>query len=233
MSARIPIAHSSTFEGRFFPPAAKARPLRHATSEHTGLLRMGLEVGPSMVYWQRAKENEDGLAHRQRATEEGWFPELSPARLRYLMGELEKRFPAGTLRALKEWRPEAERQAPLVCHWHLQWSDPLYRDFTSGYLVGAWAGPEAGVSVPAVDSWLSQRGTHADWSPSTRRRLASGLLAAASDAGFLKGTGRDKELRTVTVDAASMAYLQSLLSSSEAENPPGEEIFLSGTVHTP
>jgi hypothetical protein len=191
---------------------------------------MGLEVASSVLFWRHATIGEQAAERRHRATQEAWFPGLSEARLRYLLAELEKRFPADSLNTLKTWQPSDELQAPLVCHWHLQWSDPLYRDFTSGFLVGAWARPEAGVTVNAVDDWLAQRGSHADWSPATRRRLASGLLAAARDAGFLKGQGREKELRTVTVDQPSLNYLRSLLVTAEADSSCGEAIFLSGTV---
>ena len=146
-----------------------------------------------------------------------------------MLSELERRFPPATRSALKAWQPE--QQSALVCHWHLQWSDPLYRDFTSSYLVTAWALPQQNVGVSDVEGWLFQRGTHHDWSPSTRRRLASGLLAAATEAGFLSGNGRRRELRTVSVDRTSLAYLRAFLADQENE-PAGEEIFLSGTVGT-
>lgn len=204
--------------------------MQHATSEHTGLLRMGLEVKASMLFWKRAEAGENPKERRQRALHEGWFPSLSEARLRYLLGELEKRFHGPALDALKIWKPEAERQAPLVCHWHLQWSDPLYRDFSSGYLVGLWAQPERGITVAGVEGWLEQRGSHSGWSPSTRRRLASGLLAAASQAGFLQGNGRQRDLRTVTADGPSLAYLRALVRNQDGADRLAEEILLSGTV---
>lgn len=202
--------------------------MRHAI-EHTGLLRMGLEVDLSRTFWSRADVKEEARERRARAAREGWFPELSDARLRYVIAELDKRFPHRALVALRQWRPD-EVRAPLICHWHLQWSDPLYRDFSSGFLVSAWARPEARVSVADVDQWLTQRGSHDGWSLSTRRRLASGLLSAACEAGFVKGSGRAKELRTVAVDSASLTYLLDWLASPEAGDPPGQEIFLSGTV---
>lgn len=203
--------------------------MRHATSEHTGLLRMGLEVELSRTFWSRAQDGEEAKERRARAAQEAWFPALSEARLRYVMAELEKRFPPRALASLRRWQPD-EGRAPLVCHWHLQWSDPLYRDFSSGFLVGAWARPEARVSVADVDQWLGQRGSHSGWSLSTRRRLASGLLSAACEAGFVRGAGRAKELRTVPVDSASLTYLLDWLASPETSDPPGQEIFLSGTV---
>jgi hypothetical protein len=192
---------------------------------------MGLEVEASRLFWQRALPEEPATERRRRAREEGWYPRLSEARLRYLMGELEKRFPSALLEPLRSWGPEPERQAPLVCHWHLQWSDPLYLDFTSGYLVESWARSDRSVSVNDVDGWLQRRGSHSSWSESTRRRLASGLLAAARDAGFLRGQGRQKELRTVMVDEASLLYLSRLRELAQAEGVgAAEELFLSGTV---
>lgn len=190
---------------------------------------MGLEVGLSQTFWSRAEAGEGAKDRWLRAREQAWYPALSEARLRYVMSELERRFPTRALTALDKWRPN-QGQAPLVCHWHLQWSDPLYRDFSSGFLVGAWAKLDARVCVSDVDQWLAQRGSHPDWLPSTRRRLASGLLSAACEAGFLKGSGRDKELRTVMADAECISYLGEWLAAPEAGESPGQEIFLSGTV---
>ena len=201
--------------------------MRHMTEEHTGLLRMGLEVEASRIFWKLATEGETSRERRARASAEDWYPDFSEARLRYVLSELERRFPPATRSALRAWSPE--EQSALVCHWHLQWSDPLYRDFTSSYLVTAWAMPDQGIGVSDVEGWLLQRGTHHGWSPSTRRRLASGLLGAATEAGFLAGHGRRRELRTVGVDRTSLAYLRAFLADQDNE-PAGEEIFLSGTV---
>lgn len=203
--------------------------MRHVIEEHTGLLRMSLEVEASQVFWTLADDRESPRERRERAQREGWYPEFSEARYRYVLSELERRFPSAARKALRAWRPD--QQTALVCHWHLQWSDPLYRDFTSSYLVTAWAMPEQGVGVSDIEGWLFQRGTHHAWSPSTRRRLASGLLGAATEAGFLSGHGRRRELRTVGVDRTSLAYLRAFLAEQDNE-PAGEEIFLSGTVGT-
>ncbi len=194
---------------------------------------MGLEASASRLYWAHVDPTHSLSERRQQAASETWFPELSEARRRYLLGELDKRFSPAHLRALKALKPEAGAPTALICHWHLQWSDPLYREFTSDYLVGAWAQPDTGLNVDAVLGWLQGRGSYSEWSASTQRRLASGLLSTAVEAGFLKGSGRKKELRTVTVDGAGMDYLHSHLLSDEGEPGLGEEIFLSGTVSDP
>lgn len=191
---------------------------------------MGLEATASRIYWNHADPSQSSSEHRSRAASESWFPDLSEARRNYLLREFDKRFSPAHLRALKAALPEPGAATALVCHWHLQWSDPLYREFTSDYLVGAWARPDARLDVDAVQSWLQGRGSHSEWSASTLRRLSSGLLAAAGEAGFLKGAGRKKELRTVTVDPAGMDYLREQLLEDEGEPGLGEEIFLSGTV---
>lgn len=191
---------------------------------------MGLEVNSSVIFWQRSQPEETPQERRLRALSEKWYPALSEARVRYLLGQFEKRFPPAALSLLKPWGNHLEQQAPLICHWHLQWSDPLYRDFTSSYLVETWAKAEAQVSVTSVDLWLVQRGGHTTWSESTRRRLASGLLTATKEAGFLLGQGREKTLRPVTVSDECLAYLRRLLALNESPSPLGEELFLSGTV---
>lgn len=204
--------------------------MKEVSQEHTGLLRMGLEVDSSVTFWNQASPGESPSARHARAISEGWFSRPSEARLKYLLTELGKRFPDDVLPALKSWKPEQESQSALVCHWHLQWSDPLYRAFCTDFWVSRWASPESTIDNHAVQGWLEKRGNHADWSPSTTRRLASGLLSAATDAGLCKGAGKNlRELRVLQASPSSLDYLKAFLSQqSQDQRPVSEDPYLCG-----
>ncbi len=206
----------------------KSPSMKEVNQEHTGLLRMGLEVDSSVTFWSRAEPGESASARRSRAIAEGWFSGLSEVRQKYLLSELGKRFPDGVLPALKAWKPEQESQSSLVCHWHLQWSDPLYRVFCTDFWVSRWASPEATIDNKAVQGWLEKRGSHTDWSPSTLRRLASGLLSAVTDAGLCQGSGKNRrELRVLQATPKSLAYLMAFLSQ-QADTGVSEDAYLCG-----
>jgi hypothetical protein len=73
----------------------------------------------------------------------------------------------------------------LVCHWHLQLSDPLYRDFTGAFLVAASRpAAAAGDAATCVVTWVGEQGP-GRWTMSTRIQFASKLLSAAYSAGLV------------------------------------------------
>ena len=84
------------------------------------------------------------------------------------------------------------------------------------------------LSSSSSTAWLEQRRSYSDWSPSTLRRLASGLMAAATEAGFLKGNERVREPKAMTADAASLLYLRRTLLVNQ-DRPELAEVLLSGT----
>jgi hypothetical protein len=153
------------------------------------------------------------------AHEERWFGDLTASRLKYLIGQLQKRFPYPARELLGfQPRPEAH-QNTLICHWHLQLTDPLYREYASSFLLGCWSGPTTSVSIDSSEAWVQRQSLAQKWAASTQRRMASGLLSAATDAGLVARTGRnERELKLPTVDSRDIAYLKKLLQAAGAAN---------------
>ncbi len=187
--------------------------MREQHDAHTGLLRLGLAVEPSLEFWRRAGTKDEGLV--ALAQEQDWFPGLSAARVKYLVGQLERRFPAESRVRLSQWN-EAAENAPILCHWHLQLADPTYRDFTFTSLVPRWSTGDDELSLDQVERWLSRREGSQHWQEATRRLLASGLFSAATEAGLLTGVTPSTRLtRRPKVPVEAIAYLLGLLDSLE------------------
>jgi hypothetical protein len=103
-----------------------------AANFHTRILRLTLAVQESRAYWEAVDPGIKGSARVEHAFTERWFGNKSLARVKILLSNFAARFddyPAA-LDTLRRWRPDDVGTRPLVCHWHLQLTDPLYRAFT-------------------------------------------------------------------------------------------------------
>ena len=111
-----------------------ARPAE-ASELHTRLLRCTLEVENARSYWRHVA----GAVERptaEQAFAEYWFGARSLARVTLLMANFRARYDAfpEALRTLGAWTGMDPDTRRLICHWHLQLSDPLYRAFTGTFL---------------------------------------------------------------------------------------------------
>jgi hypothetical protein len=77
----------------------------------------------------------------------------------------------------------------VICHWHLQLSDSIYRKFTGDYLVTRRMGARIEVTRDLVVGWLGEQDVER-WTMATRIQCASKLLSAAFSAGLV-ATNRD------------------------------------------
>ena len=110
--------------------------LSERTEYHTRLQRCSLEVEHCRAYWRHAP------AHARRDTdtqafENYWFGARTLPRVRLLLCNFRERFdrfpPALTV--LHRWTEMQAVTRRLICHWHLQLADRLYREFTGNFLV--------------------------------------------------------------------------------------------------
>jgi hypothetical protein len=192
--------------------------MQEIIAPHTGLLRLGLAVPQSVIYWRRADRPLEVGELREKAILEAWFENLSESRVKYLVNQLEKRFPF-EVRALLGFqeRPD-ENQNRLICHWSLQLTDPLYRSYTCEHLLERWSNPDSSVSLASSIRWVKKEPITADWSQATVRRLAAGLLSAATEAGLCSGAGKgERNLKLPVVTPEDIHYLESLLRLAGAQ----------------
>ena len=108
-----------------------------ATELHTRILRLALGVEESREYWANVDPTVPAASRARVAFEQRWFGARSADRVQTLLSYFSARFDAfpPALDVLRRWRAMDPPTRRLVCHWHLQLSDPLYRRFTGEFLV--------------------------------------------------------------------------------------------------
>ena len=207
---------------------------REVTQVHTRLLRCALEIEDSRAYWSHA-----GAPRGARATQafdKYWFGARSLARIEVLLANMAVRFDAfpAALEVLHCWSHMSPDTRRVICHWHLQLADPLYRAFTGEYLLSRRAGPRVEVTRDLVVGWMAQYGADR-WTMATRIQFASKLLSASFSAGLV-GTRRDpRRLVLPQVPDEALEYLMYLLREVEfsgtlLDNPYVASVGLEGSL---
>ena len=208
--------------------------VREATRMHTRLLKCALEVEDSRAYWLHADGTEPVTAHQ--AFDAYWFGARSLNRVGVLLTNMRARydeFPAA-LMALHRWPDMSPDTRRLICHWHLQLADPLYRRFAGDWLVSRRADGRDTVTRDLVVGWVGEEGADR-WAMATRMKFASKLLSAAFAAGLV-GSNRDpRPLVLPRVDDDALEYAMYLLrevtfEGSLLDNPYLTSVGLEGPV---
>lgn len=188
------------------------------TALHTRLLRVTLEVESSVAFWSQA---DPALSHAQLATqafEGSWFGKRSAPRTRKLVDELASRFfpfPQA-LAVLAGWNDMAPAVKSVVCHWHVQLTDAVYRRF-SGELLTELRGPEGAVITrPLVADWIEGLAP-GRWSMSTRLKFSSNLITIGAEAGLIAPSSKERTMRAPDVPDEALAYLLHLLREIDFE----------------
>lgn len=216
------------------PRVRKEPDVGEETAIHTRMLRIGLAEADSRAYWAHATRPIPEAEKVQVAFEERWFGSRTQARVRYLMNNLANRFDVfpGCLEVLSEWNPADIADRTLICHWHVQLSDPLYREFTSSLLATRWLRPEPTIDRTTTVRWVE--GTlEGRWSSATSQRMAVGLLATAAEAGLCEQTKTIRTLHYPRVSDHALGYLLYLLrdlryQGTLKDNPYLQSVGLDG-----
>ncbi len=204
-----------------------------AVEYHTSLVRCTLEAEDARAYWQH-RSGDDALPNPQQAYGEYWFGVRSLDRVKVLLSAFRERFDAfpPTLRVLAGWVDMPPQTRRLICHWHVQLADPLYRAFTGEYLVERRAAAREGVTRDLVVRWIEER-VPGRWSLPTRLQFARKLLQTAAAAGLLGRQITTRPFLNPTVDDRALAYLLYALrgihiSGSLVDNPYLASVGLQG-----
>lgn len=190
-----------------------ARPAE-TTQVHTRLLKCALQVEEARAYWQHTDGST--VVAPGDAFASYWFGARSLAWVEVLLTNLRARFDAfpAALPVLHRWPDMTPDTRRVLCHWHLQLSDPMYRTFTGDYLVQRREGTRATVSRDLVVGWVAEQGP-GRWRMSTRIQFASKLLSAALSAGLVSSSRDPRPLSLPRVDDEALQYLLYLLREIE------------------
>ena len=202
------------------------------TQVHTRLLKCALEVEDSRAYWCRWRA--EPTIGSQEAFDEYWFGARSLARVKVLLTNFRARFDAmpDAVTLLSKWPQMEPGTRKLICHWHMQFSDPMYRRFTGEYLAERRGRGRHEVTRDLVIAWVDDQGP-GRWTTATRIQLASKLMSSAYAAGLL-ATNRDpREILVPRVQDDALAYLMYLLRSIDFQgtlltNPYTASVGLDG-----
>lgn len=185
-----------------------------ATEVHTGILRCTLAADDSQVYWAHFDPAEPPPRRNLRAFEERWFGGKSQARVKALLANLSARFDAHprAVERLRSWRGMSPSTRRIICHWHLQFVDPLYRRFSSAFLADRRAGARDTIDRDIIGRWVESQAS-GRWASSTRAAFGTKLLTTAVEAGLVQARGAKRHLALPRVEDDALAYLVRWLST--------------------
>lgn len=186
-----------------------ARPTEVPADElHTRILRCTLAADDAQIYWSHFDPAEAPAHRNLRAFEERWFGGRSQARVKLLLANLSARFDAhpSAVAELRAWRGMTPATRRIVCHWHLQFVDPLYRRFTAELLPDRRGGARDTIDRDIVSRWVEAQAPDR-WSPSTRAAFGTKLLGTAVEAGLVQARGTSRVLASPRVEDDALAYL--------------------------
>ena len=185
------------------------------TAYHTRIMKCTLEIEHSRAYWQLCEQNNGSVSTRD-AFERAIFGSRTYLRVERLMADMRHRFDAFpfALNVLKRWPAMSPLDRALICHWHLQLADPLYRQFTGEYLVKRFIGPRPVVDKALVVSWVEEQAP-GRWQIPTRMKIASKLMTSALSAGLLSSNRDPRPICFPRVSDTALTYLFYLLRDIE------------------
>ncbi|MEE9386888.1 MAG: hypothetical protein V3V08_26015 [Nannocystaceae bacterium] len=195
---------------------------------HSRLLKVALEVEHSRSFWQHHRSELDAKTDADIAFSEFWFGTRSYAAVQTLLSNFRHRFESfpNALAALAQWSSLELESCKLICHWHLQLSDPVYRQFSGEFLVQRRASLRGSVTRDAVVAWMDKLDTERRWTKASHIQFASKLLSAAHGAGLV-GSAKDPRPAVLPkVPDAALGYLLRLLREVEFEGQLHDNLYL-------
>lgn len=189
-------------------PATPSAPVGEITEVHTRLVNLSMALEESRSYWEFVDLTIPVAKRAKVAFAQRWFGAKSQARIQLLLANFAHRYDrsASAIATLHRWKGMDLHTRRNVCHWHLQWSDPLYRDFTGELLIERRNHVKPIIDRSIAFRWLKER--FADrWSDATTVQIASKLLAAAGEVGLLSKAQRgERTLVVPTVSDQALTY---------------------------
>jgi hypothetical protein len=205
------------FEPDMDTTPTSASPRTEAVDVHSRLLRCSLCVDESRAYWsnvdpERPRESAIG------AFEQSWFGTKSEPWTTEILSNMRVRFDAfpDALRVLVAWRSMRFETRRLICHLHVQLTDPLYRAFTGTFLPERRESIRPSVQRQAVIDWVAANGPER-WALKTQIQFATRLLSCSLSAGLLGGNRDPRAALAPRVPDELLSYLLYVLRETSFE----------------
>ena len=194
---------------------------------HTRLLRCMLAADDCYAYWRNVDPKVPLALRAGVAFEQRWFGVKSEARVRTLVGDMFERFDAypEALAFLRKAVGMPSGLRLLVCHLHVALADPAYRRFVGHLIPDRRAEGRTTIDRPTVARWVDSLAPDR-WSPVTRMKFASNLLATARDVGIVRGTRDPRELPPFTAPDFALGYALYVLRGVRIEGTLADNPYL-------
>lgn len=206
-----------------------------ATKIHTRMINDTLLEERSQSFWKNIDlDNKQNLV--EVAYNNYWFGSANKATIKRTLNNFHVRYSAfpHCLAALKKWEDIDIKERALVCHWHMQLSDVLYRRFTSEFIPSRFIYKPAAFHKDQVQQWVY--GFMGEkWAGSTQAQMASKMMSTIRSVGYVsKDSKTIIELRYPTVNQRALQYLLYALreitfQGSILENPYLKSVGLTGS----
>lgn len=220
------------------PDVDSSPALTETTTPHTRLVKCTLAVPESRIYWERANPSPatDLRAEGRRAFDESWFGSRSAGWVGELLAAMRVRFRAfpESLEVLHRWSSILPETRSLVCHWHVQLTDPIYRAFAGDFLPARHEAARPEVTRLNVVGWLEENGP-GGWTMATRVQMASKLLSCASVAGLVTTRRDPRPVSFPRIPDEALSYALHVLrgvhySGTLLDNPYLRSVGLFGPI---
>ncbi len=200
--------------------------LGEATEAHSRLLRCSLCVEESRAYWSQV-DPEDPRTSASSAFASSWFGAKSEAWTTELLSNMRLRFDGfpDNLRVLAGWRAMPLETRLVICHFHVQLTDPLYRAFTGEFLPARRDALRPEVYRQTVIQWASEHGPQR-WAMKTQLQSATRLLSCAGAAGLLRGNRDPRHAVAPRVSDQALEYILYTLRALRFEGTLVENPYL-------
>jgi len=190
------------------------------------MMKCTLEVDPSRSYWTACAENS-GCVSKEYAFGASLFGSKSFLRVERLMADMRHRYDTFpfALAVLGQWHPMDLSDQSLICHWHTQLADPIYRRFTGEYLVERYYGPTGTVDNDLITRWIDTV-VPGRWQIATRKKIASKMLTSALTAGIISSNRNPRLISFPKVSDRALSYLMFVLKEIEYDGTAISNLYL-------
>jgi len=187
------------------------KPFAESTEPHTRMMKCTLEVEPSRAYWAECGLT-GGPITKEHAFERAIFGSKTFLRVDRLIADLRHRYDAlpFTLPVLGHWREMDPVDRVLICHWHTQLADPIYRKFAGEFVVSRANGLRPIVDSDMTIAWIEAQ-VPERWQYPTKSKIASKMMTSAMTAGILASNRDPRTIQFPRVSDLALTYLMYVL----------------------